>query len=397
MKRDPTSFLKEEYEALVKEGREIKLYVVDRALGPWSTVNGKKMLMLSTNNYLNLANHPKVKEAAIKAIKKYGVGTGSVRIIAGNFDIHMEAEKRIARFKKTEASLMFMSGFTVNQGMIPILADKGDLIVSDELNHASIIDGVRLSKADRAIYKHRDMADLERVLNEAERQTPPPRRILIVTDGVFSMDGDIAPLKDIAKLAQEHRAMVYVDDAHGEGVLGNGRGIVEHFGLSHKEVHVDMGTFSKAIGVAGGHISGSEDLIRYAYNRARTWIFTASPLPAAAAAIIAALDVIENEPERVQRLWDNTRYYKKELESMGFDTGRTETPIVPIIIGENKPTREFAQRLMKEGIFVVPIFYPVVPRGTARIRTQICSDFTKEDLNFALSTLEKIGKEMKII
>lgn len=397
MKRDPTSFLKEEYEALVKEGREIKLYVVDRALGPWSTVNGKKMLMLSTNNYLNLANHPKVKEAAIKAIEKYGVGTGSVRIIAGNFDIHMEAEKRIARFKKTEASLMFMSGFTVNQGMIPILADKGDLIVSDELNHASIIDGVRLSKADRAIYKHRDMADLERVLNEAERQTPPPRRILIVTDGVFSMDGDIAPLKDIAKLAQEHGAMVYVDDAHGEGVLGNGRGIVEHFGLSHKEVHVDMGTFSKAIGVVGGHISGSEDLIRYAYNRARTWIFTASPLPAAAAAIIAALDVIENEPERVQRLWDNTRYYKKELESMGFDTGRTETPIVPIIIGENKPTREFAQRLMKEGIFVVPIFYPVVPRGTARIRTQMCSDFTKEDLNFALSTLEKIGKEMKII
>ncbi|MCD6513330.1 MAG: aminotransferase class I/II-fold pyridoxal phosphate-dependent enzyme [Candidatus Odinarchaeota archaeon] len=397
MKRDPTSFLKEEYEALVKEGREIKLYVVDRALGPWSTVNGKKMLMLSTNNYLNLANHPKVKEAAIKAIEKYGVGTGSVRIIAGNFDIHMEAEKRIARFKKTEASLMFMSGFTVNQGMIPILADKGDLIVSDELNHASIIDGVRLSKADRAIYKHRDMADLERVLNEAERQTPPPRRILIVTDGVFSMDGDIAPLKDIAKLAQEHGAMVYVDDAHGEGVLGNGRGIVEHFGLSHKEVHVDMGTFSKAIGVVGGHISGSEDLIRYAYNRARTWIFTASPLPAAAAAIMAALDVIENEPERVQRLWDNTRYYKKELESMGFDTGRTETPIVPIIIGENKPTREFAQRLMKEGIFVVPIFYPVVPRGTARIRTQMCSDFTKEDLNFALSTLEKIGKEMKII
>ncbi|MGQ4833561.1 MAG: aminotransferase class I/II-fold pyridoxal phosphate-dependent enzyme [Candidatus Asgardarchaeia archaeon] len=397
MKRNPTAFLKEEYEALVKQNLEWKLHVVTTAMGTWAVVNGKKMLMLGTNNYLNLANHPKLKEAAIKAIEKYGVGTGSDREIAGNFDIHVEAEKKIAKFKKAEASLMFPTGFTVNQGMIPILVGKEDLIVSDELNHGSIIDGVRLSKAERAIYKHNDMGDLERILNEAERKTPPPRRILIVTDGVFSMDGDIAPLKDIVRLGQEHGAMIYVDDAHGEGVLGNGRGIVEHFGLSHDEVHVDMGTFSKAFGVIGGHVSGSEDLIRLAYNKARTWLLTASPLPAAAAAIMAAIDIIENEPERVQRLWDNTRYYKKELESMGFNTGNSETPIVPIITGESKLAKKLAERLMEEGIFTVPIVYPLVPRDKARIRTQMCSDFTKDDINLALSTLEKVGKELKII
>ena len=397
MKRNPTAFLREEYEELVKQHLEWKLYTVSGPNQPWAVVNGRKRLMLGTNNYLNFANHPKLKKAAIEAIEKYGVGTGSDREIAGNFDIHIELEKRLAKFKGAEASLTFPTGFTVNSGMIPILVGKGDLIVSDELNHGSIIDGVRLSKADKAIYAHSDMADLERVLNEAEKQNSPPRRILIATDGVFSMDGDIAKLKDIVKLGQEHGAMIYVDDAHGEGVLGEGHGIVHHFNLSHDDVHVDMGTFSKAFGVIGGHISGSKDLVRYAYNKARTWLLTASQIPPAAAATIAAVDLMEKEPEHVQRLWDNTKYYKKELVSMGFDIGFSETPIVPIMCGESKTAKTLTERLLEENVFTIPIVYPLVPRGKARVRTQMCSGFTKDDLNFALEKIEKVGKELKLI
>ena len=398
MKRDPTKFLREEYEELVKQGLNWTLRVLSSPSQPWAIVDGKKVLMMCANNYLGLANHPEVRRAAMEAIEKYGVGAGSDRSIAGNMEIHHELEETLAKFKNAEASLVFQTGFMANEGMIPQLAGKGDLIVSDELNHGSIIDGVRLSKADRAIYKHLDMDDLARVLDEAEKHDPPYRRILIVTDGVFSMDGDIAPLDKIAKLAYEHGAMVYVDDAHGEGVLGdNGRGIVSHFHLSRDMVHVEMGTFSKAFGVIGGHITGTKDLYNFAYNKARTWLLSAAMTPVSAAAAKAALEVVQKETWRVKKLWENTRYFKKAMEDLGFNTGKTQTPIIPIIVGEAITARKLADKLFEEGVFGLPIFYPMVPRGTARIRIQMNADFTKEDLDFAIEKFEKIGKKLNII
>jgi glycine C-acetyltransferase len=354
--------------------------------------------MLCSNNYLGLSTHPKLREAAIKAIKTHGVGSGSVRPIAGNMDLHIELEKRLAKFKRAEASLVYTSGFTANSGLIPQLVGKEDLIVSDELNHGSIIDGVRLSVAERAIYKHRDAGDLERVLGEAEKHKPAYRRILIITDGVFSMDGDIAPLDEIAKAAERHGAMVYVDDAHGEAVLGEaGRGIVSHFHLDHKRVQVEMGTFSKAFGVIGGHVSGTRDLVNFAYNKSRTWLLTASHPPPVAAACIAAIDVLENEPQHVKKLWENTNYFKKGLVEYGFNTGKSQTPITPVIIGENATAKRFSTRLYEEGVFALPIIFPMVPKGTARIRTIMNSALTKGDLDQALESFEKVGKELRVV
>ncbi len=398
MKRDPTSFLKEEYEELVKAGLNWILKVLSGPSQPWTIVDGKRVLMMCANNYLGLANHPKVKEAAKEAIEKYGVGAGSDRSISGNMEIHHELEETLAKFKGAEASLVFQTGYMANEGLIPQLVGKGDLIVSDELNHGSIIDGVRLSRADRAIYKHMDVEDLNRILEEAEKHDPPYRRILIITDGVFSMDGDIAPLDEIAKLAKEHGAMVYVDDAHGEGVLGdNGRGIVSHFKLSRDEVQVEVGTFSKAFGVIGGHVSGSRDLYNFAYNKARTWLLSAAMTPVSAAAAKAAIEVVQEETWRVRRLWENTEYFKKAVEDLGFNTGRTQTPIIPIIVGDTFKARKFAERLFEENVFVLPIFYPMVPRNTDRLRIQMNADFTREDLDFAIEKLEEIGKELEII
>jgi len=354
--------------------------------------------MLCSNNYLSLSTHPKLKEAAIRAIRTYGVGSGSVRPIAGNMDLHVELEKRLAAFKQAEASLVYTSGFTANSGLIPQLVGKEDLIISDELNHGSIIDGVRLSTAERAIYRHRDVSDLERVLGEAEKHTPTYRRLLIITDGVFSMDGDIAPLDGIAKAAEEHGAMVYVDDAHGEAVLGEGgRGIVSHFHLDHRRVHVEMGTFSKAFGVLGGHVNGSRDLINFAYNKSRTWLLTGSHPPPVAAACIAAIDVLEKEPRHVKTLWDNTNYFKSALKSFGFNTGGSQTPITPAIIGENTKAKQFSQMLFEEGVFALPIIYPMVPKGTARIRTIMNSALSKKDLDEALAAFEKVGKALHVI
>jgi len=398
MKRNPTAFLKEEYEELVRQGLNWTLKVLSSPSQPWAIVDGKKVLMMCANNYLGLANHPKVKQAAKEAIDKYGVGAGSDRSIAGNMEIHHELEETLAKFKRAEASLVFQTGYMANEGLIPQLAGKGDLIVSDELNHGSIIDGVRLSKADRAIYKHCDMEDLAKVLEEAEKHDPPYRRILIITDGVFSMDGDIAPLDQIAKLAEEHGAMVYVDDSHGEGVLGeNGRGIVSHFKLSRDKVHVEMGTFSKAFGVIGGHITGSRDLYNFAYNKARTWLLSAAMTPVSAAAAKAAIEVLQEESWRVRKLWENTEYFKKAMQDLGFNTGKTQTPIIPVIVGEAMTARKLAERLFEEGVFGLPIFYPMVPRGTARIRVQMNAEFTKEDLDFAIEKFEKVGKELNII
>jgi len=396
--RDPVSFLKEEYDDLVRQEIDWRLRTLGGPSAPWCLVDGKKVLMLCSNNYLGLSNHPKLKEAAIAAVEKYGAGSGSVRPIAGNMDLHVELERRLANFKGAEASLVFQTGFATNAGLIPQLAGKGDLIISDELNHGSIIDGVRLSHADRGVYKHADADDLGRVLDGAEKATPAPRRILIITDGVFSMDGDIAPLDKVAKLASEHGAMVYVDDAHGEGVLGEGgRGIVSHFKLNRDMVQVEMGTFSKAFGVVGGHISGSKDLVNFAYNKSRTWLLSGSHPPGVAAACIAAVDILEKEPQHVQNLWKNTEYFKKAMKDLGFDIGKSTTPITPVIVGESGVAKRLSARLFEEGIFALPIVFPMVARDKARIRTIMNAALTKDDLNFAIGAFEKIGKELKII
>jgi len=351
--------------------------------------------MLCSNNYLNLSNHPKLKEAAKRIIDTHGVGSGSVRAIAGNMDIHVKVEKALARFKHVEAALVYQTGFAANAGLIPQLAEKGDIIISDELNHGSIIDGVRLSRADKSVFPHRDYSGLEYALNEAEKKNY--RRILIITDGVFSMDGDVARIDEIHRLAEEHGAMTYVDDAHGEGVLGEGgRGIAAHFALEGR-IHVEMGTFSKAYGVVGGLIAGSQDLINYAYNKSRTWLLTASHPPQVAAAQLAAIEVLENEPEHWRRLWDNTRYFKKELKSMGFNTGASETPITPVIVGESSLAKQLSEKLFDEGIFALPITFPMVAQNKARIRTIMNAGLTKDDLNEALRAFEKCGKGLGII
>lgn len=396
--RDPASFLKQEYDELVRSELDWRLRVLQGPSTPWCTVDGKKVLMFCSNNYLSLSNHPKLKEAAIEAVQSHGAGSGSVRPIAGNMDLHMELEKRLARFKGAEASLVYQTGFATNAGLIPQLVGKEDIIISDELNHGSIIDGVRLSYAERGVYKHADADDLQRVLGETEKHTPQYRRILIITDGVFSMDGDVAPLDQIAKLGAEHGAMVYVDDAHGEGVLGEGgRGIVSHFKLGRDKVHVEMGTFSKAFGVVGGHVSGSRDLVNFAYNKSRTWLLSGSHPPGVAAACIAAVEILEKEPKHVQNLWKNTDYFKKAMKELGFDIGRSTTPITPVIVGESGVAKRLSTRLFEEGIFALPIVFPMVARDKARIRTIMNAALTKEDLDFAIGAFEKIGKELHII
>jgi glycine C-acetyltransferase len=396
--RNPTAFLREEYDELVRNEIDWKLRILQGPSTPWCTVDGKKALMFCSNNYLGLSNHPRLKEAAVKAVQTHGAGSGSVRPIAGNMDLHVELEKRLAKFKHAEASLVYQTGFAANAGLIPQLAGKDDLIISDELNHGSIIDGVRLSHAERAVYKHADVQDLQRVLDEAEKRSPPYKRILIITDGVFSMDGDIAPLDGIAKVGAEHGAMVFVDDAHGEGVLGEGgRGIVSHFNLSRDKVQVEMGTFSKAFGVVGGHVSGSKDLINFAYNKSRTWLLSGSHPPPVAAACTAAIDVLESEPQHVQKLWENTRYFKKAMKDLGFNIGNSQTPITPVIVGESGVAKKLSVRLFEESVFALPIVYPMVARDRARIRTIMNAALTREDLDFAINAFQKIGKELHII
>ena len=396
--RDPTSFLKQEYDDLVRQEIDWRLRILGGPSTPWCLVDGKKVLMFCSNNYLGLSNHPKLKAAAIEAVKTHGAGSGSVRPIAGNMDIHIELEQRLAKFKDAEASLVYQTGFAANAGLIPQLAGKGDLIISDELNHGSIIDGVRLSHAERGVYKHGDTDDLSRVLDGAEKASPAPRRILIITDGVFSMDGDIAPLDKVAQLASEHGAMVYVDDAHGEGVLGEGgRGIVSHFKLPRNKVHVEMGTFSKAFGVVGGHVSGSKDLVNFAYNKSRTWLLSGSHPPAVSAACLAAVDVLEHEPQHVKKLWDNTRRFKKTMKDLGFDIGKSETPITPVMVGESGKAKKLSTRLFDLGVFALPIVYPMVAQGKARIRTIMNAALTNEDIDFAVNAFEKAGKELEII
>ena len=396
--RSPTAFLGEEYRALAAADLDWKLRVLSGPSVPACTIDGRKVLMFCSNNYLGLSNHPKVVAAAIEAVRTHGAGSGSVRPIAGTMDLHVELERRLARFKEAEASLVYQTGFAANAGLIPQLVGEGDLIVSDELNHGSIIDGVRLSRAERAVFRHAQPDDLARVLTEAERHTPSYRRILVITDGVFSMDGDIAPLDKIAPIAAEHGAMLYVDDAHGEGVLGRGgRGIVSHFGLSRDLVQVEMGTFSKAFGVVGGHVSGSADLARFAFNKSRTWLLSGSHPPAVAAACTAAIDVLEHEPQHVERLWTLTHRFQKAMRERGFDLGGSATPIVPVIVGDSGKAKRMSQRLFELGVFALPIVYPMVAKDRARIRTIMNSALTDEQLGFAIDAFAKAGSEIGLI
>lgn len=392
--RDATSWMRTEYETLVSQSLDWKLRVLQGPSAPRSVVDGKSVIMLCSNNYLNLSNHPKVKRAAREAVKTHGAGSGSVRPIAGNLDLHEELERRIARFKRREAALFYMSGFAGNAGLIPQLVGEGDALLTDELNHGSIIDGVRLTKAQRIIYRHNDMGDLERALKEADGWA---KKILVVSDGVFSMDGDIARVDLIAGLSESFGAMVFIDDAHGEGVLGEGgRGVASHFHVEDK-VHVELGTFSKALGVVGGYVAGSNDLRNFALNKSRTWLLSGSHPPAVTAACIAAIDVLETEPRHVKKLWSNTKYFKKRLVSMGFDIGKSETPITPVMLGESATAKRFSERLFDEGVFALPIVFPMVARDRARIRNIVNAGLKRADLDEALAAYERIGKELAVI
>lgn len=398
VKRHPTQYLGEEYQRLVNENLNWELKELQTANEPVCTVDGKEVIMLCANNYLNLSTHPKVVDAMVSATRTFGAGAGSDRSISGNMTLHEELDRRLAKFKGAPASLTYQTGFMANEGLVPQLCGRGDLFVSDELNHGSIIDGVRLSHANRAIFKHKDVDDLARVMNEAERHQPPYKHIWILTDGVFSMDGDLAPLRGIAEVASEHGAGVYVDDAHGEGVLGEGgRGIVNHFNLNSEQVHVEMGTFSKAFGVIGGHITGSEELRDFAYNKSRSWLLSGGSPPGVAAACIAAIDILETKPIHVKRLWENRNYFIEAIQSLGFNTGNSETPIIPIMCGESKKAKDLANYIWKKGIFALPIVYPMVAQDKARIRAQICTKHQKEQLDEAIKAFEEGGKQLNLI
>ncbi|MEE2630201.1 MAG: aminotransferase class I/II-fold pyridoxal phosphate-dependent enzyme [Candidatus Thermoplasmatota archaeon] len=387
------SWMRERYEELRAQGLDWNPPTLEAANEPRCVIDGQEMIMLSANNYLNLTTHPKVVEAAIDATRKYGAGSGSVRAIAGTMDIHLEAERICAEFKEVESSLIYSAGYTANVGLIPSLVrGPEDVIISDELNHGSIIDGVRLTKASRAVYPHNDMGALERVLQENQDS----ERKLIITDGVFSMDGDIAPLDEIAKLAEEFGAMTFVDDCHGEGVLGNGRGIVSHFGLQGK-VTFEIGSFSKALGVQGGIVAGSDEVRTHALNHSRSWLLSGSQPPGVAAAQKAAIEVLVEEPEHVSRLWENTSFFRQELDSMGFDTGVSETPIIPVMCGESSKAKELSEELRKEGVMVGAIVFPMVSRDKARVRTQMSAGLSREDIDSVLSAFDRCGRRMGLI
>lgn len=389
-----TDFLTQELNALKEAGLYRPLKELQSPQAPRSIINGREVINLSSNNYLGLADDPRLKEAMIQATERWGAGSGAVRTIIGTMSIHNELEEKLARFKHTEACVVFQSGFTCNSGVIPILAGDGDAIISDELNHASIIDGCRLSKAVTLRYKHADMNDLARILSETDGKY---RRRLIITDGVFSMDGDIGPLPDIVDLAEKHGCMTYVDDAHSSGVLGkNGRGSVNHFGLDGR-VTVQVGTLSKAVGVLGGYVAGPKALIELLWHKGRPFLFSTSHPPGVAAACLKAIEIMEQEPELIDRLWDNTRYFKAKLEALGFDTGKSDTPITPVIAGDEAKAMKLSDRLMEEGVFAQGIAYPTVQKGKARVRTIVTAAHSKTDLDEALHAFAKVGKELGLI
>lgn len=386
-------YLQAELDEMKEKGVFRTLVHLETAQGSKVQIEGKSVIQLSSNNYLGLTAHPRLREAALEAVKTYGAGTGSVRTIAGTFNMHGELERKLAEFKHTEAALVFQSGFTTNQGVLSAILTDKDVVISDELNHASIIDGIRLTKAARRVYSHVNMESLEVALKETQSY----RRRLIVTDGVFSMDGNIAPLPAIVELAEKYDALVMVDDAHASGVLGkNGRGTVNHFGLDGR-VHIQVGTLSKAIGVLGGYVAGPKTLIDYLIHKGRPFLFSTSHPPAVTMANIAAIDVLLSEPELIDKLWENTRFFKEGLHKLGYDTGSSMTPITPVIVGDDKAAYELSDRLFEYGVFAQGIVFPTVAKGKARVRTIVTAEHTREELAEALRIFEQAGKELKLI
>jgi glycine C-acetyltransferase len=391
---DKLAWIREELQALQEQGLYIHIRTIQSAQGPWLIVDGRRVLNFCSNNYLGLANHPRMREAARQAVEKYGVGPAAVRTIAGTLDLHLILEEKLARFKGVEAAISFQSGFNANLATIPALVGEGDAIFSDELNHASIIDGCRLSRARIVRYAHNDPSDLEAKIRE---NLGTFRRGLIVTDGVFSMDGDIAPLPEIVEIAERYQLMLMVDDAHGEGVLGRGgRGIVDHFGL-HGRVDIEVGTLSKAFGVVGGYVAGRREIVEWLRQRGRPFLFSSAMTAADTAACIAAVEILEESTERVDRLWENTRYFKEEMRRLGFDLGQSVTPITPVMLGDAHLAQTFSRRLFEEGVFAQAIGYPTVPRGKARIRVMISAAHSREDLDRGLEAFAKVGRELGVI
>ena len=392
MNKDFLEFMDEELEELKDQGLYNTIRTLEGPQGAWVEMEGKEVLNFSSNNYLGLANHPETVKAAKKALVNYGIGPGAVRTIAGTMELHNELEEKLAEFKKVEATLTFQSGYNSNLAVIPAIVGKGDVIYSDELNHASIIDACRLSGAKVKVYKHGDMDSLEKILKEDR-----DGKGLIVTDGVFSMDGDVAKLPEIVELAKKYNAITMVDDAHGEGVLGtHGRGIVDHFNL-HNEVDIEIGTFSKAIGTVGGCAAGSKKMVKFLKQKARPFLFSSAVTPPDVAATIKSIEILKEDDSLVKKLWDNGDYFKENMKDIGFDVGNSQTPITPVMLGEAKVASEFSKRLFEESVFAQSIGFPTVPRGKARIRVMISATHSRDDLDFALDKFKKVGKELNII
>jgi glycine C-acetyltransferase len=392
MRADPLAFLGTELETLKEQGLFRQLRILEGEQSHKTTFDGRSVVNLSSNNYLGLTTHPKLREAALESVRRLGAGSGSVRTIAGTMDIHMELERRLASFKQTEAVVVFQSGFAANAGTVAAVLTKDDVVVSDQLNHASIIDGARLSRATIKVFPHKDVSAARKVLEGL----PPGQRKLLITDGVFSMDGDLGALPGLCALAEEFGCIMMVDDAHASGVFGrNGRGTVDHFGM-YGRVDIQVGTLSKAIGALGGYVAGSRPLIEFLYHRARPFLFSTSHPPAVVAACIAAIDVLEQEPELVERLWDNTRFFKAGLKDLGFNTGLSESPITPVIAGEGALAMKLSDRLFEEGVFAQGIAFPTVARDAARVRTIVTATHTRDELQFALDTFGKVGRELGI-
>lgn len=386
---NPLAYLSEQIDQFKSEGTYFRLRELQSACEPVCRVDGREVINLASNNYLGLANHPKLVEAAMEATRRFGAGSGAVRTISGTMSLHLQLEERIAAFKNVEACVVFQSGFTANSGTVSAILGPDDFIVSDELNHASIIDGCRLSKAKIKVFPHGDTAAADRILSEIASE---PGRKLLITDGVFSMDGDIGKLPELVAIAERHGAIMMVDDAHASGVLGrNGRGTIDHFNV-HGRVDIQVGTLSKAVGCLGGYVCGSRDLIEYLYHRGRPFLFSTSHPPGVAAACLAAFDLLEQEPERIERLWENTRYFKEGLRQAGFQTGLSETPITPVMVGEAKAAHEFSAALFEAGVWATGIGFPTVPRGKARVRTIVTTTHTRQQLDRALEIFRTVGR-----
>ncbi|MGD0920636.1 MAG: glycine C-acetyltransferase [Terriglobia bacterium] len=394
MPKAQLQYLSDELEKLREQKLYQKLRILETEQRPVARFDGREVINLSSNNYLGLTTHPKLKQKALEAIEKYGVGSGAVRTIAGTMTLHMALEEKIAQFKHVEASVVFQSGFTANAGTVQAILGKEDVIISDELNHASIIDGCRLSRAEIKVFPHKDMEACEKVLKEIENR---PGRKLLITDGVFSMEGDIAPLPQLVELAAKYGCIMMIDDAHASGVLGrNGRGTVDHYHL-HGRVDIQVGTLSKAIGALGGYVCATRDTIEFLYHRARPFLFSTSHPPSVAATCIAAFEVLEEEPERIEKLWANTRFFKEGLKKLGFNTGMSETPITPVIVGDAALAHEFSRELFAAGVFAQGIGFPTVARGKARIRTIVTATHTEDELSRALEILKTVGEKLRIV